>query len=292
MFSPGVRYILLSTVFFSIMNVCVKYLEHIPSVQIVWFRSLVTLLISIYLLRKNHLKPFGNNTWLLLARGAVGAVALLSYFYSLQHMPLASAVTIQYLAPVFTVVLSVFILKEPVKWVSWLVLGISLAGVFLIKGFDPRISNYALAVGLLAAFSSGLAYNFVRKLKDHDDPLVIVFYFPLVTFPVVTPIMIGKWVPPTFYDLGLLLLVGIFTQFGQVYLTRAYMLEPASKIAGLSYAGLLFAMASGYFLFEEELGTMSVLGMMMIIGAVMFSIYIDQQKMKSTREANEQVGKA
>lgn len=287
MISQGVRYILLSTVYFSIMNVCVKWLEHIPSVQIVWFRSLVTLIISIYLLRRNHLHPFGNNTLLLLARGAVGAVALLSYFYSLQHMPLASAVTIQYLAPVFTVVLSVFILKEPVKWVNWMVLGVSLIGVFLIKGFDPRISNYALGIGLLAAFSSGLAYNFVRKLKDHDDPLVIVFYFPLVTFPVVTPVMIGKWVNPSWSDLGLLILVGIFTQLGQVYLTRAYMLEPASKIAGLSYAGLLFAMAFGYFLFQEELGTMSVMGMMLIIGAVMFSIYIDQQKIRSAKEGNE-----
>lgn len=283
MISQGVRYILLSTVFFAIMNTCVKYLQHIPSVQIVWFRSLVTLVICLYFIWKNKLKPFGNNKPLLLARGIMGACALLCYFYSLQHMPMASAVTIQYLAPVFTVVLAMFILKERVSPASWIVLLVCLVGVALIKGYDPRIDNYTLLVGLAAAVFSGLAYNIVRKLRTTDDPLIIVFYFPLVTFPVVTPVMWSQWVNPTALDLLFLLLVGVFTQLGQIHLTKAYMTETASKIAGLSYTGLIFAIAIGYFVFEESLNMMSVLGILLIIGAVIVQVFMDYESHKQKK---------
>lgn len=283
MLSPGVRNILISTLYFAMMNTMVKYLQHIPSVQIVWFRSLVTLLISLYLIRKNHLHPLGNNRKLLLARGVAGACALLCYFYSLQHMPLASAVTIQYMAPLFTVVLASILLKERVGAAAWILLAICMVGVGLIKGFDPRIDNYTLMVGIAAALFSGIAYNIVRKLKDSDSPFIIVFYFPLVTFPVVTPVMLYQWVTPEGWDWLLLLGVGVCTQFGQIHLTKAYMMEPASKVAGLSYTGLIFAIAFGYILFGEELNTMTVLGILLIIGAIVTQVYLDYEGGKASK---------
>ena len=84
----AVKYILLSTVFFALMNVGVKFLAHIPAYEIVFFRALVSLIICYFLIRRAGLSPWGNNKRVLLFRGLSGTAALLMYFYTLQHMPL------------------------------------------------------------------------------------------------------------------------------------------------------------------------------------------------------------
>ena len=90
----GIRYMLIATFFFAIMNVGAKYLTHIPPVEIVFFRSLITFIISYSVLRIRKIRVFGkkeNRKWLLV-RGLAGALALTLYYTTLQTMPLASAV--------------------------------------------------------------------------------------------------------------------------------------------------------------------------------------------------------
>ena len=270
--SPGIKYILLSTIFFALMNIGVKFLKHIPSAEIVFFRAFVTLIVGYILIRRKGLSPWGNNKKILLFRGIAGTIGLVLYFYTLQKMPLASAVTIQYLSPIFTILIAGFMLKETARPIQWLFFTISFAGVLLIKGFDMRISTVEMIIGVVAAICSGFAYNFIRKLKDYDDPLVVVFYFPLVTVPVVGIYTAFNWVMPGLWDWLILAMVGLATTIAQIFMTKAYQVDKAANISNYNYLGSIYALVLGYVIFDELIGIPALFGIGLIIfGVVMCS---------------------
>lgn len=99
-------------------------------------------------------------------------------------MPLASAVTLQFLSPIFTIVLGIFLVKETVRPLQWLFFLIAFLGVVMIQGFDHRVGMLDVSLGIGSAIFSALAYNTIRRLKASEHPLVIVFYFPLVALPI------------------------------------------------------------------------------------------------------------
>ncbi len=273
MFTKGVQYMLLATFFFALMNVFVKLVPNIPAVEIVFFRSVVSLVLSYVFLKAQGVYLWGNNKLILLLRGVSGAIALIMYFHTIQVMPLASAVTIQFLAPIFTTILGIFIVSEKVKPLQWLLFIMAFLGVVLVKVFDPRITPILFLMGIVAAFFSGLAYNFIRKLKNTEHPLVIVFYFPLITLPITAIISYFGWVQPTGWEWGTLLLIGIFTQIAQYFMTKAYQAEELSKIASLKYLGLIYALGFGYFIFDETFKFMAYVGMSIMLLSVFINVW-------------------
>ena len=113
--NKGAQYMIISSFAFSLMHLCVKAMPHIPVFELVFFRSLGSLLITLLYLNKKRIPIFGNNKKVLFARGLFGTIGLCLFFITLQNIPLAGAVTIQYLSPVFTALFAVVILREGVK---------------------------------------------------------------------------------------------------------------------------------------------------------------------------------
>ncbi|WP_236587990.1 DMT family transporter [Marivirga aurantiaca] len=271
--NKGVIYMLIAGLFFAIMNVLVKMLPTIPAIEIVFFRSLISFVMSYAYLRSVRIPLFGNNKKWLIARGLAGAIALSMYFYTLQNIPLASAVTIQFLSPIFTSVLGIYIVKEKVKPLQWVFYLIAFIGIIVIQGFDPRISFTMFLIGILAAIFSGLAYNFIRKINTKEHPLVIVFYFPLVTLPLAGIYSAFNWVMPTGNEWYLLILIGVLTQFAQYFMTKSYQSEDLSKVASLSYFSIIYALGFGYVFFDEKFNLMVYAGIAMILSGVVLNIW-------------------
>lgn len=113
--SDGAVYMLLAALSFSVMNVCIKMVTHIPPMQVVFFRCFTAMLIAFFYVFKSGTNWVGSNRKLLFLRGFFGTVALYTFFLTIQNMPLASAVTIQYLSPIFTTIVAMFLLKEKEK---------------------------------------------------------------------------------------------------------------------------------------------------------------------------------
>jgi len=268
----SIKYMLLAGLFFALMNVCVKYVSHIPTVEVVFFRSVFSLVASYVILKRDKIPVFGTNKPLLILRGVAGCIGLVGSFYTLQHIPLASAVTINYLSPFFTAILGIFIVKQPVKPIRYLYFGLAIAGVIMLKGFDPRISTLDLVIGLTAALIAGLAYNIISKLKNSEHPLVIIFYFPLITLPFVGVYTLMHWKNPQGWDWAVLLLIGIFTQIAQYYMTLSYQRANLAKVASLNYLGVIYALVFGYFLFQETFSEYALLGIAVILTAVILNI--------------------
>ncbi len=262
---------LLAGFFFAIMNVCVKYVTHLPTLEVVLFRSVFSLIVTYYLLRKNNIPPLGKNIGTLTLRGIAGCLGLIGSFYTLQHIPLASAVTINYLSPFFTAILGIFIVKQKVRAIQFLYFAISITGVILLKGFDFRISTLDLIIGLGAAFFAGVAYNMIAKAKNDEHPLVIIFYFPLLTIPVAAVYCLYDWVTPIGIDWFYLLLIGVFTQLAQYYMTLSYQTANLAKVASLNYLGVIYALGFGYFIFDESFNTMSFVA----IGIILIGVFLN-----------------
>lgn len=273
----------LAAFLFSLMNVGVKLIPQIPAVEIVFFRSVISLVLSVAILKHQKVNIWGNNRLLLMARGLVGATALILFFITLQNIPLASAATIQYLSPIFTAILGVYIVKEKVKPLQWIFFLMAFVGVLIIQGFDARVSGLFLLLGIVSGFFSGLAYNIIRKLNVNEHALVIVFYFPLVALPISGVYSLIYWVPPMgWYEWCILIGIGVLTQFAQYYMTKSYQAEALSKVAILKYIGLIFALGYGFLIFDEHFNLLTYLGMAVVLAAVIANVWYKEYLRKKS----------
>jgi len=270
--SKGIFYMLISTFAFSLMQLCVKFLHHLPTHELILFRSAISLVLCLVYLIPKGINPLGNNRKFLLLRGIFGVTALSLFFITIQKIPLASAVTIQYLSPVFTSIIAIFMLGERMRKIQWLFFLVAFLGVGLMKGFDERVSLFYMSLGLLAAFFAGAAYNCIRMVRHTDHPLVVVLYFPMVALPIMTVLSFFEWITPIGWDWALIILLGVFTQIGQVFMTKALQAEKANVVTSLKYLGSIYALCYGYFLFDESYDILSFAGIFLVLAGVILNV--------------------
>lgn len=282
----GVLYMITAVLFFALMNIMVKYIPRMGAVEIVFFRSLVSLVMSYVMIRQLGISVWGNNKKWLIIRGIAGSVGLLMFFVTIKEIPLGSAIAIQYLSPIFTSILGIFIVRERVYPIQWLFFTMAFAGVVAIQGFDERVGPVYAAVGVLGALAAGLAYNSIRKLKSSDNPMVIIFYFPLITLPVTGIYLFWTWITPNLFELTMLLGIGVVTQIAQYFLTKAYQADDLSKISSVQYIGIIFALFFGFVLFGETYSLNSGIGIVLILLGVVLNVGF---KNRVARKATESV---
>lgn len=283
--TPGVRAMFLSTLAFFFANVFVKQVAHIPAMEIVFFRCIVAASFCVYGLKRAGGSIIGTNHTMLLLRGVFGTIALFCFFLTLQQMPLASAQTIQYLSPIFTAIIAIFVLKEGVLPAQWFFYAIAFSGVLLIERFDNRISPFYLALGILSAFFSGLAYNLVRSLRGREHPLTVVLHFQIVGAVVGFVSLFFEWMTPVGMDWAFLFLIGVFSQLGQMFLTTALQRERIAGVAIINYTGLVYAITVGWILFGEPQSLISMAGMtLVVLGVVLSLLYGRRQSRRAAIE--------
>lgn len=279
---------MISSTFFALVNLCVKILagsdnvfeietQDYSPVQIVFFRSLISLSICIAIIKLKGIPFFGNNKKWLLVRGAFGATALTIFFFTIKNLPLAIATTVQYLSPVFTVIFAIFLIKEKVKPIQWLYFAISFSGVVLIamtKSGDDLVSidPFWVVMGIVSAIFSGIAYNAIMKCRQTDEPITIVMYFPLLAAPITLIISLFQgFLIPIGIEWVLIIIIGIFTQFAQIYMTKALHSEKAAIVTPFKYFGAIYAIFIGSFIFFEDLVPILYVGILLIISGVLLN---------------------
>ena len=273
-----------SALSFSVMTVCVKQLEgRIPVAEVVLARALISLVLSWWLLRRQQLSPWGSRRTTLIWRGVVGSAALFCVYAAIAQLPLAAATVLQYLYPTFTAMLAWGALGERAGKRVLLSMALGWSGVLLVaqpnwlSSFGPNLNlqslpPLAIAIGVTGALLTSIAYVLVRNLAPNEHPLVIVFYFPLVSVPVSLPFVLANPVVPTGVELIWLLGVGLFTQLGQVFLTRGITGMPVAQATTISYVQVVFAAIWGKSLFGEPLNNLMVMGALLILGATLISL--------------------
>ena len=275
----SVYYALMSALGFAMMSACVKLASArgIPVLEIVAARALVSVLLSYLDIRRKGLAPLGNNKPLLLARGATGALALICVYYAVTTLPLAEATLLQYLHPVFTALLAFHFLGERIHRFTLICIALSLAGLSAMmvpvwSATDNTLPLLSIGAGLMGACGSAVAYILVKKLSKTEDSSVIILYFPMLALPLSLVLLGDNLVIPDWETLGLLLLVGVFTQVGQVGLTKALQGEVANRVVAYSYVQILFSIALGWLVFAEIPTQWTLMGGGLILGGALFNL--------------------
>jgi drug/metabolite transporter (DMT)-like permease len=270
----GIRYMLLSIVSFSLMHLCVKAIPAIPVTQTILLRSVFSIVFCYIAIKQARVSIWGNNKTFLILRGLVGMLSLICFFYSIQLLPLGTAVTIGNLVPFFTLFLAFLFLKEKIPSLKWLFFSISFCGVLLIKGLDKEVNTIGIVLGLLAAFFTSTAHFIVRKLRDTDDTSVIMFYFPFITIPFMLPFAFFQWKAPDAREWLFLVLIGITTHVGQLFLTKAYKYEEVKNISYVYYLGIVLSFIYGITFFGEFIGWKSSVGVGLVILGMVLNVFV------------------
>ena len=292
----GILFVILSGVCFLFVNFLVKIfggntivfghsIQKLQAHELVLARSIVSFVISSFVIFRKKLPYFGVNKKWLVIRGTAGTIALTLFFMTIQNLPFAIAAIIQYLAPLFTMLFTFILLGEKIFRVQWLFVLLAFSGVCLIS-----LQNYISAdsglvfqplwvgLGMLSASISGVAYTAIVKLKETDEPISIVLYLPMISIPIMLVLCMFDFVMPHGVEWLLLLLVGVFTQLAQVLLTKALHMGTSSVIIPFQYLGIIYAILVGYLIFDERLNTFVNIGVLMILSGILMNAYFRFKK--------------
>jgi drug/metabolite transporter (DMT)-like permease len=274
----GVWYMALATFLFALMTVFVKLVPEIPALEIIFFRAIISVTLCYWGLKRARVPIFGNNKPMLILRGIAGVLALTLNFYLIHEIPLATASTLTYLAPISTTLIGIWFVKEKVSPLQFVFFAVSFAGTLVIQGFDARVSLFHLGVGIVTSLFMGIAYNCVRKLSTSEHPLVIIFYFPFVCLPVTGIWCLLFWVQPQGWAWFHLAMVGITSQVAQYYMTRAYQLAEISTVSIVNYTGIIYAIVLGFILFGEGFNLLTYAGMALVLAGLGPNVVFKQKQ--------------
>lgn len=269
----------LSAFFFAVMAAGAKLLGgRVPPQEVILVRGVLNALFMLWLLRRRGLSWRPKRPGLLVLRGALGHFALSCYFWSVARQPLATAVLLQQVHPVFTAILAAWFLAEKPgkRFVPAFLLAAS--GVALLvpraaPGAGPASASLApLVVGLLGALLSAAAYVTVRDASRTEHEETIVLWFPLTSIPLAT---VGTLVEgpaaPTPAEWVWLVFIAAAGQLGQLFLTRGLAKVPAGRATLANPLTVVFGALLGWVAFAEPIGIATLAGGAAIVAAVLLA---------------------
>ena len=275
LFHKGLLWMLIATFFFALMGTFVKLGGEIFSpTELVFYRSSISLVFIIVIMKWNNVTYSSRYIKLHLTRSVIGFISLLFFFYAINHLPLSTAISLNYTSPLFLGLLMPLILRRKVK--KWLFLAVTIGflGVFFI--LKPTFENhnyFAGLIGLISGLGAAIAYLFVTQLGQLKEPVLrTIFYFSLVS-TICSGIMMlfGEVSTIQFKYILILLALGSTATIAQIAITKAYLVGNTLGNAGLSYLTIIFATIIGVVWFGEFMDWKTTLGIVLIIISGIFA---------------------
>ena len=265
----GIIFILLAAFGFSLMTFFVRISGDLPTMQKVFFRNSVALIVAVSVIIRSKEKIVvgkGNRLGLFL-RCFFGTTGVICNFYAIDRLGIADANMLNKLSPFFAILLSIVILKEiPNKYDIITTIIAFIGALFIIRPTGVVSSFFPAIMGLIGGFGAGAAYVFVRKISNNGVKTpVIVASFSLFSCVVTLPFLIFDYTPMSLKQLGFLVLAGVAASLGQFSITTAYKYAPAKEISVFDYTQVIFAALLGFTFFGEIPVVLSFVGYAIII---------------------------
>ena len=275
LFHQGVLWMLIATFFFSLMGTFVKLGgENFTPTELVFYRSSISLVFIMLVMRWSNVSYSSNYMKLHLTRSVIGFISLLFFFYAINHLPLSTAISLNYTSPLFLGLLMPLILKRKVKKGLFLSVMIGFVGVFFI--LKPTFENHNYfpgLIGLISGLGAAMAYLFVTQLGQLKEPVLrTIFYFTLISTICSGIMMLSGEVSPIQFKYMLVLLgLGVSATIAQIAITKPYLVGNTLGNAGLSYLTIIFTTLIGVVWFDEFIDWKTALGILLIIISGVFA---------------------
>jgi S-adenosylmethionine uptake transporter len=271
-------WMILASLFFATMSVCIKFAaSHFNTFELVFYRGLIGMVVMASLCRAQGVSIRTPVPLMHVWRSAIGVTSLSAWFYAIAHLPLATAMTLNYMSGVWVAAFLVggTLVMGRLQDASRqgpIVLTVltGFAGVIMI--LRPTIEQnqlFAGVIGLLSGLGAAMAYMQVAALGRMGEPESrTVFYFSIGTTIVGGVAMLftgaSDWVWP--HALWLLP-IGLLAALGQLCMTKAYTRGATMMVANLQYSGIVFSALYGLFLFGDLIPLIGWIGMALIIAS-------------------------
>ncbi len=257
----------LSICAFSIMDLIVKWSDLYPLGQVIFFRGFFGVLLYFLIMPRDRIKNFyyTKRPGLHFLRCFFGLIALLAIFTALRNLPLATVVSISFAAPIFTTILSIFLLSEKVGLFRWLAVIVGFIGIIIIT--EPGFSSLNIYFIYPLIFCLGMSYVAItiRQLSTSEPVWLISLYFSAtITLASFFTIPYG-WIMPDIKDLILLMSIGILGGAANLWLSQSYKFSEVSLVTPLKYLALIFAIIFGYFIWNEVPSVKTLIGAFLVI---------------------------
>lgn len=269
-------------VIFSAMTVVIRYLtdDSIPVHQIIFVRGVVSVALLVPWFARQGLQALATRRMtLMMSRGALTSLGLMTWIYALARIPLADAVALHFTLPLFGIVLAIIILGERLTVHRWVGTAMGFSGTLVIlrPGFEA-VDLLSLVV-LLSALAYAGTGILTKVLVRTETSAAIVFYVSAFTAVAFAIPCLFDWVSPTPLQWMMLVSIGVLNVLGQSFMNRSFAAADASFVLPFDFLRLPFAAAAGFFLFAETPDLWTLLGAAIIFGA---TYYVTWQERRSS----------
>ncbi len=243
--------------------------ETASQAQVVFFRNFFALLVMLPWIYLQGRQILQTRRWYLhLSRATTGIVSMYCFFYVISQLPLAQAMLVLLLSPFVVPVIARFWLNERPSRLTLLAIALGFVGVFIAIPVSSGPGNLLmLGIGLLSAILVAVTKTTIRYMSDTEPAARIVFYFSLLTTIISFVPVPFDWHPLPATAWWAFAGMGILAAVGQMAMTRAYALAPASDIGMWTYSSVVFAGLFGYWFWQEPVTMAWFAGVLIIFYA-------------------------
>ena len=289
-------WMVLASFLFASMAVGIKIASHsFSTFELVFYRGIVSVVFMAVVVRARGARLRTPVPMMHLWRSAIGVLSLSSWFYAIAHLPLATAMTLNYMSGVWV---AAFIVGGALLYGSpqqsqrqGPLLGTVLLGfVGVVMTLRPTIDHdqlFAGVIGLLSGMGAALAYMQVTALGKAGEPEErTVFYFSVGTAVVGSVGMlftnITPWAAVRWQDAAWVVPIGVLASLGQWCMTRAYRKGATLVVASMQYSGIVFAVIYSLVLFGDHIAPMGWLGIAVIVASGILATVLRARAMPNT----------
>lgn len=286
----GIVTMLCAVSLLSLMDAGLKQLSaHYPPLQVTALRSLASWpFVAIWVTSTTGLKAMFRARWgLHLLRGAIGVATLSLFVFGIRYLPLSTAYTLFFVAPMIITALSALVLRERVQPARWIIIGIGFAGVLIaLRPTGHGVFTWAGVAILLGAFGYSVSAITVRVLGRTDSTQSMVFWVLTLMALGALALAAPDWVHISGDDWMLIGAVGLVGAMGQFAITDAFRRAEASVIAPIEYTALAWSINFDAWVWHMLPDAMTWVGAAVIIAS---GLYLIRHERAAHVEASAQI---
>jgi len=285
----GILFLVTGIAVFSTQDVIIRLLkDSVPVTEFVLLRSAFSLIpLAALIAWEGGIAVIRTRRpWLQLARGLLLLGSYTTYYMAVVSLPLADAVALFFITPLFVTTFSILLLRERVRPSRWIALVAGFAGVVVIVRPGQGMIELGAVFAIASAVVYALASILTRKMRTTESSTGMVFWMSMVylggssllglaTHDIPAPasadpaiaFFLQPWVVPAWKDLAWLAACGLVAIVGFICLVQAYRIAPASTVTPFEYTGILWGAFWGFVLWREVPDLWTLVGIGMVVGS-------------------------
>ncbi len=302
----GILLALGGAVTLSVNDVAVKFLSGAyPLHEIILFRAVIGLSFLMVMIKLSgtgfgqlRTRRFKGHAF----RVSVILVSNVAYFLALRVMPLADAVAVAYVSPLFVTLLSVAFLGERIGLHRWGAILCGFVGVLIMVRPGQGVVQMATILVLISSFCYATSHMMTRRMRNTESAFTLSFYVQ-IGFVIVSALMgvfagdgkfltadnaaleflLRPWVWPDPADIPVFFATGLAVSLGGLMVSQAYRLCEAGMVAGFEYSGMPMAILWGVVIFGVWPDRTAWSGITLIVGAGLYTLWRETVRRERSR---------